>query len=179
MKQLGNKQLNWIKTLQSLFCFFFVELQNRIRKRERWWENPFENRNLQKKNVYPAIAVNVCVAVYMGRYLNYKWGSSKVEKKNELKKRRERRGSSDNCDWVDLFYHLETLLGSFTHKVSGARQVDRFSSVKSTESRDRCRSFRAAVGCKKFNHFSWIADTGECKTRPAFLIESFDVGVVL
>ena len=48
MKQLGNKQLNWIKTLQSLFCLFFVELQNRIRKREVMREF-FRKSELTKK----------------------------------------------------------------------------------------------------------------------------------
>ena len=102
MKQLGNKQLNWIKTLQSLFCLFFCWAPEPDSK-ERGDERILSKIGTYKKNVYPAIAVNVCVAVYMGRYLNNKWGSSKVEKKNEFKERRKRRGSSDNCDWVDFF----------------------------------------------------------------------------
>ena len=80
--------------------------------------------------------------------------------------------------FVLFFVFLKTLFG-FAHQISGASEVNGLATIESAETGNWRRSFRASIGNEQLDHFGRIADSRKSKTRPTFLVQCFDVGVML
>ena len=82
-----------------------------------------------------------------------------------------------NCFFF-VFFFLKTLFG-FAHQISGASEVNGLATIESTKTGNWRRSFRASIGNEQLDHFGRIADSRKSKTSPTFLVQCFDVGVML